>query len=390
MEQTKLVNLPLIGNVQHGEKIDNKVKEYGYFIAKTKNTHMQSYIEKFDKLFKGKQSIEIEFFCEEPLTKKYVRYNQSGEVCRCPENSNQATQKVKNGWQQIECKGPECQYRQKNEAGKCACNRIGWLKFLIPSISTDRIFLMKITGQTSINQLDNYIKLQKIQGKSIKGLYTLFLYQKEQTNSLCETHKNYLVDIVKKDEFDSNKPIPQNAQNEKELSTINTQNVNNKAEKQKITQITANKSTTSTIQKQTQNVDTEKTADTKTTTKSETKTSAKKETKSKSKKDNAKSQDKVTETSEKTEKVDLDNCYALLRTFTKKIVYNGQPKEYTMGEFADMNDKISEIAVKPEDANELLECDLGTFVRLEIKDVGNIKFAVNLEFIEKATKKIAA
>ena len=390
MEQTKLVNLPLIGNVQHGEKIDNKVKEYGYFIAKTKNTHMQSYIEKFDKLFKGKQSIEIEFFCEEPLTKKYVRYNQSGEVCRCPENSNQATQKVKNGWQQIECKGSECQYRQKNEAGKCACNRIGWLKFLIPSISTDRIFLMKITGQTSINQLDNYIKLQKIQGKSIKGLYTLFLYQKEQTNSLCETHKNYLVDIVKKDEFDSNKPIPQNTQNEKELSTINTQNVNNKAEKQKITQIAANKSTTSTIQKQTQNVETEKTADTKTTTKSETKTSAKKETKSKSKKDNAKSQDKVTETSEKTEKVDLDNCYALLRTFTKKIVYNGQPKEYTMGEFADMNDKISEIAVKPEDANELLECDLGTFVRLEIKDVGNIKFAVNLEFIEKATKKIAA
>lgn len=390
MEQTKLVNLPLIGNVQHGEKIDNKVKEYGYFIAKTKNTHMQSYIEKFDKLFKGKQSIEIEFFCEEPLTKKYVRYNQSGEVCRCPENSNQATQKVKNGWQQIECKGPECQYRQKNEAGKRACNRIGWLKFLIPSISTDRIFLMKITGQTSINQLDNYIKLQKIQGKSIKGLYTLFLYQKEQTNSLCETHKNYLVDIVKKDEFDSNKPIPQNTQNEKELSTINTQNVNNKAEKQKITQIAANKSTTSTIQKQTQNVETEKTADTKITTKSETKTSAKKETKSKSKKDNAKSQDKVTETSEKTEKVDLDNCYALLRTFTKKIVYNGQPKEYTMGEFADMNDKISEIAVKPEDAKELLECDLGTFVRLEIKDVGNIKFAVNLEFIEKATKKIAA
>lgn len=62
MEQTRLVNLPIIGRVQHGEKIDNKVKEYGYFIAKTKNTHMQSYIEKFDKLLKGKQSIEIEFF----------------------------------------------------------------------------------------------------------------------------------------------------------------------------------------------------------------------------------------------------------------------------------------------------------------------------------------
>lgn len=387
MEQTRLVNLPIIGRVQHGEKIDNKVKEYGYFIAKTKNTHMQSYIEKFDKLLKGKQSIEIEFFCEEPLTKKYVRYNQSGEVCRCPENSNQATQKVKNGWQQIECKGSECQYRQKNEAGKCACNRIGWLKFLIPSISTDRIFLMKITGQTSINQLDNYIKLQKIQGKSIKGLYTLFLYQKEQTNSLCETHKNYLVDIVKKDEFDSNKPIPQITQNQKELSTGNTQNVNSQVEKQEIMQTITNKSTTSNNVNQEQS---EKEQDNKTVVNKQTETTTKKTTKRKSKKEDSKEQEKTTETPKNTENNNFDDCYALLRTFTKNIMNKGQPKEYVMGEFADMKDQVSEIAIKPEYVDELLECDLGTVVRLDIQDVGNIKFAVKLEFIEKRQKQIAA
>lgn len=96
MKQTQLVNLPVIGRVQHGKKIKNKVIEYGYFIAKSDDSYMQIYLDKFDKLFKGKQSIEIEFFNEEPLSKKYVRYNQSGEVCCSPEGSNKANQRVKN------------------------------------------------------------------------------------------------------------------------------------------------------------------------------------------------------------------------------------------------------------------------------------------------------
>ena len=363
MEQTRLVNLPIIGRVQHGEKINNKVKEYGYFIAKTKNDYMQTYIEKFDKLFKGKQTIDIKFFNEEPLTKKYVRYNQSGEVCRCPEGLKIATKKVKNGWQQIQCDTFNCQYRQKNKSGKCACNRIGWLKFLIPSISTDRIFLMKITGQTSINQLDDYIKLQKIQGNSIIGNYTLFLYQKEQPNSLGETFNNYVLDILKKEDSNSSKPIPQIIQNENELFTINTQNVNNQAKKQGLTQTTVKKPDTSITQKQVQNITSEK---------------------------ELKKQDNETETNKNTENINYDNCYVLLKTFTKNILNKGQKKEYFMGEFADMKDQVSEIAIKPDYIEELSECDLGTVVRLDIQDVGNIKFAVKLEFIQKAQKKIAA
>ena len=188
---------------------------------------MKSYLDKFNKLFKGKQSIEIEFFDEEPLSKKYVRYNQSGEVCRSPEGSNQATQRIKNGWQQINCDTYNCQYRQKNEYGKCACNRIGWLKFLIPNVSTDRIFLMKITGQTSINKLDDYIKLQKAQGKSIKGRHIIFLKQIEQSNSLGQTFNNYVLDILKKENVESIKQIPETTEKPKELSTNNEQNVNN-------------------------------------------------------------------------------------------------------------------------------------------------------------------
>lgn len=374
MQQTRLVNLPIAGRVQHGEKIKNKVIEYGYFIAKSDDAYMKSYLDKFNKLFKGKQSIEIEFFGEEPLTKKYVRYNQSGEVCRSPEDSNMANQRVKNGWQQISCDIYNCQYRQKNEQGKCACNRIGWLKFLIPDVTTDRIFLMKITGQTSINKLDDYIKLQKAQGKSIKGRYIIFLKQIEQSNSLGQTFNNYVLDILKKENFESITQIPKTTEKPKELSTNNDKNVNNAVINSNITP------PSSTVAQEIVEIPKEET-----TTKTTTKATTKKETKSKSKKTEDKPKDtKTQETS--VEDDNLKNCYALLSTFNGKIA----DRDYLIGEFADMKDQISNIAIRQEDATELEKCDLGTFVRLDVAEIKGRKFAVKLEFIEKTLKKVAA
>lgn len=208
MNQTKYANLPVIGRVQHGEKVatangGTRAKELGHFIAKIQQEYMQKFLEKFNEQYKGKQYIEIEFCNDEPLTKKYVRYNQSGEVCSCLEGNNTANQKTKNGWQPVECNS-QCQYRQKNEQGKSACNRIAWLKFFIPSICKDRIWLMRITGQTSINRLDAYINLQKAQGNSLKGRYILFLKQEEQTSQFtCQNFNNYILDIIKKEAYES-------------------------------------------------------------------------------------------------------------------------------------------------------------------------------------------
>lgn len=95
----------------------------------------------------------------------------------------------------------------------------------------------------------------------------------------------------------------------------------------------------------------------------------------------------------KTESSDdkLKNCYALLNTFPETLVDNqGNKKEYLVGEFADMKDKISNIVIRPEDSAELAECDLGTFVRLDVSERKGRKFAMKLEYIEKTLKKVAA
>lgn len=344
---------------------------------------MQAYLRKFNEQYKGKQSIEIEFFNENPLTTKYARYNQIGEVCYCMADSNEANQKTKNGWQKVNCDIIKCQYRQKNEQGKCACNRIAWLKFLIPSICKDRIFLMRITGQTSINRLEDYFCLQKAQGISIKGRYILFLKQEEQSNSLGKTFNNYVLDILKKEDFISQNAIQKNIENKKDLSTLNEQNVNNEVVDSNITTATVATNKEIVTSEETIEVPKEEKA-TKSNKKATTKT-----TRSKSKKSDDNS--KEIENKEKKEQTilqdeQLKNCYALLRTFYKKIAN----RDYLIGEFADMEDKICNIAIKPEDAVELEKCDLGTFVKLEISEIKGMKFAIKLEFIEKTIKKEVA
>lgn len=375
MEQIKYVNLPIIGRIQHGERINKKVTELGYFIAKVKDTYMQTYLNKFDEQYKGKQSIDIELFNEEPLTMKYARYNQSGEVCYCMTNSNIANQKTKNGWQGIQCNS-NCQYRQKNDQGKSACNRIGWLKFIIPSVCKERVFLMRITGQTSLNRLDDYFNLQKAQGNSIKGNYTLFLKQEEQSNSLGQTFNNYVLDILKKEDFISTKQIPKAIENSNNLSTKNGQNMNNNVLKPKevLSGGTAIMSSTG-FEMKIQNDKTSKKACAKETTKRET-VSKVKESKETQSTDNSADENN-------NNIINLENCYALLRTFTETLAN----KEYLIGEFADMEDKISNIVIRPEDSSELSECDIGTFVKLDVAEIKGRKFAMKLEFIQKTQKK---
>ena len=60
MEQMRYANLPIVGRVQHGERVDNgkgtiRTKELGYFIAKIQDDFMQMYLDKFNELFKGKK-----------------------------------------------------------------------------------------------------------------------------------------------------------------------------------------------------------------------------------------------------------------------------------------------------------------------------------------------
>lgn len=388
MEQTRLVNLPVIGMVQRGKiektpKGTKKVIELNHFVAKVTDEHMEEFLERFNELYEGKSSIDIEIFDERPLTTKYVRYNQSGTVCSCLTNSNIAHQKTKDGWKEVTCSS-ECEHRQRNAQGKCNCNRIGWFKFLMPSICKDRIWLMKITGQTSISRLQDYFVLQKVQGESLKGHYTLFLKQEEVTDYTGKSYNHYILDIFKKSDISSSNITPQKSKTEPELSTKNEKNVNNIVENEPVFD---NKN-----QKQKDNT---------TTTKSKVEVAEKKEIqkeKTTSKKTNSTKEINNVATSQVKEKEQpsekensLNNCYVLTRTYTQNIKQkNGEDKSYVMGEFYDMEDKQFNVAINPKDAEELQKCDMGTVAKLDLKLIGDVHFALGIEYVEKCEKNVAA
>lgn len=376
MEETRLVNLPIIGMVQRGRtestpKGTKRVIELDHFVAKVTDKHMIEFLKKFNDIYENKSSIDIEIFDEEPLTTKYTRYNQGGTVCSCPTTSNIAYQKTKEGWKEVEC-SKDCIHRQRNKQGKCNCNRIGWFKFFMPKICTDRIWLMKITGQTSINRLHDYFELQRMQGKSIKGHYNLFLKQEEISDFTGKTYNHYILDIVSK----NNNVFLNNVLSTKELdsksSTEKVKNVDN------IVQNIEN----SENQKQKNN-----------TTKKQEKTSA--EITNKCEKTTSKKTDVVNKEEEKSkvqqEECSLDNCYILIRTYNQEIKQkSGENKSYVMGEFYDMEDKQFNVAIKPEDAEELQMCETGTVTRLELQTFNDVHFAVKLEYVQKLKKNIAA
>lgn len=114
---------------------------------------MQFLVNRFNEKYNQQNRITIRFFDEEPLTVRRIRYNQSGAVCYCMANQNDGRQKISNLWKPINC-SEECKYRYAaDENSKPMCNLEGTLKFLLPGISDDRIWLMKITGYKSIQRI---------------------------------------------------------------------------------------------------------------------------------------------------------------------------------------------------------------------------------------------
>ena len=53
------------------------------------------------------------------------------------------------------------------------------LKFLIPSVSKDRVWIFQSRSYNTLKNISAYMELQKEIGNSIKGYYKLFLFQKE-------------------------------------------------------------------------------------------------------------------------------------------------------------------------------------------------------------------
>ena len=382
MEQVTRTNLPIVGRIQHGEQQfinqRKRVTELGYFIAKTKNSSMNFLLNRFDEKYPKQTFLNVTFFNEDPLTIRRIRYNQGGAVCYCMSGTTKGKQKVSNKWQDIECSS-NCKYCIKQEgAGKPACNYEGTLKFMLPEISQDRIWIMKITGQQSISNLEEYIGFQKYLGNSLKGTYTIFLNQIEQTNAEGKKFNNFVIDIVKTEDFNSNNnSISQNDTKNSIISTKNTNNVENTIPSQSQTETEKNTKKGTKTSRQTKK--STKTNDTNVVSSMETE-----------KVDSNLEQPQITnEQNQNVPQTYKEHCF-LYDTEYKNFKKAGKDTEYLIAKVTDENDKTTDVVVKPEFREKMEKCDIGTELILELQKFGENIISKNIDFVRPILKKVAA
>ena len=382
MEQVTRTNLPIVGRIQHGEQQfvnqRKRVTELGYFIAKTKNNNMNFLLNRFNEKYPKQTFLNVQFFDEDPLTVRKARYNQGGIVCYCMSGTSKGKQKVSNKWQDIECNS-NCKYCIKQEGtSKPACNYEGTLKFMLPEISQDRIWIMKITGQQSISNLEEYIEFQKYLGNSLKGTYTIFLNQIEQTNFEGKKFNNFVIDIVKAEDFNSNNNS--NSQIDSKNPIISTQNIDDTIP----SQVQNEKNT----QKDTKKPNRQ----TKTSTKKDAKTNNTNVVTSTSdgKNDSQMKQTQVTdEKKNNAPETHQEHCF-LYDTEYKNFKKSGKDTEYLIAKVADVNDKTTDVVVKPEFREKIEKCDIGTELIIELEKFGENIISKHIEFVNPIPKKVAA
>lgn len=353
MEKTRYVNLPLAGMIQHGIRTEKGFpKELGYFIARTKDAQMKPLVEKFNTVYNNSTQLKVRFFNEDPFTVRNARYNQSGLVCYCMQGESIGKQKVKNLWQEKECLS-NCEYATaKEDEKKPACMEEGTLKFLLPEISSDRVWIMKTRGFTVIDKISSYISSQKIMGNSMIGDFNLYLKQEEHIRqSDGQKFTNYTIDILKIED-DIKNILPKQ---EKENSQVPIPTVKNtKKNNTKSTKNSTNDNNSSQKKSNVVNIN--------------TKSNIKFET-------------------VKEGEYDVNECLCYIGLEETIVVNKGKEINYTSGKFIDSNDKEILAIVNKDLAEELKNCDLGTIVILKIENKANHNWVTDFKYVQKMLKE---
>lgn len=351
--QTKFVSLPLAGSIRHGEKQEKngKVKpiELGYFVAKIQDIAMQHLQTKFQEQYNSSKILNIYFLDENPFTIRRVRYNQSGVVCYCSKDQTQGKEKTNKKWKDKECT-ENCEHRSASEGKKPQCVVEGTLKFMIPDVSSDRIWYLKTTSFYSIQNISSYINLQKTLNNSLVGNYKLFLKPKESIIN-DKTYNNFVLDIVKSDNFISN-------QISNQTSTIIED--------------------TNPTQKSTKKLQEKKPLSPPTTPKESHIEDSLDE-----------SIDIAIPKSQKKEPTDedLNRYYVLLETKNITLKKDGVPTAYLEATLSNKDSKEVKAIIHPKYAKDMSLCELGSQFLMDIEESGKRLIVNNCEYLFKQLKE---
>lgn len=353
--QTSFRTIPIAGSIKHGAKQCKEGKErpveLGYFVAQVHDNAMEHLAEKFNNLYKESKELNIYFQDENPYLEKRVRSNQGGTVCYCLLDQAKCKEKIGKQWFEKNC-SEGCEHRTASKGKKPACLIEGTLKFMIPEISSDRIWCLKTKSYYSRQNIKNYINFQKHLNNSLIGNYKLFLRPKEDTID-GKTFNNFVLDIVKIEDFISNSISNQEITNATTPNNTQVAKTQLKEKKPK----TTNKTTIST-----------------------------KLITSKEEPDVISIEIPKSEKNKPTED-DLKRYYVLIGTKNVTLNKKGKPTKYLEAKLCDKDSKEISVIIHPKYAKDMALCELGSQFLMDIEKFGQRLIVNNCEYIIKQLKE---
>lgn len=352
---------PIACVICHGEKkmVDGKEKlfEYDYFLSKCNKDSMKFISQKFDARYKGSKSIPIYVCGENPISRRYVRYNQSGVACKRSFDQEKARDRKNN---LIECNEDTCQYRQSVNGKTPACREELMFTFMMPDICQDRAFLLQTKSSNSLTALGNYFGFQKHLGNSVVGKYNLFLQPTETVSPDGIRSTHYIYGIVKVE--DQELVVAENPVTAEEKFDIII------SEKTPTVEVLEEK-----VEKPVENEPIVK----------------KKATKSKITemlKESVVPETQETTKPEKPTDKEMERYHILLETKTIQLEKGGEKVNYLLGKFSNMKDEEVEAVIHTDYVEEFKQCELGTQVLLDLEKRKERLFVMKCEFLEKQLK----
>lgn len=299
---------------------------------------MKFIAEKFDAKYKGAKIIPIYVCTENPIKRRYVRYNQSGIACKRAFDQEKAIDRKNN---LIEC-NEDCQYRQSEDGKTPACREELNFAFMIPDICQDRAFLLQTKSSNSLSALGDYFDFQKHLGNSIIGKYNLFLQECETTSPDGIRSTHYIYGIVKAEEQETHAIQTTPKVEEKSIDTI--------PEKQPAEELIETKTEKPNVK--------ESTPKKKNPTKSKvTETQKQPETPIQEEK-SEQTENKEKNETEKVTDEKMAKYHILLETRTVQLEKDNKQVDYLLGKFSNMKDEEVEAIIHTDYVEEFKKCEL--------------------------------
>ncbi len=151
---------PIAGSLRIGKKDEKNIpQKLNYFTVHEDSHTIKSVVTQFNSKYEKAKELNIKFLSDNPLEVSYVRYGNSGLLCKG--DGEKASCRAEKEWMKCDC-SKECKYRGN------ACKLTGRLYFIIEDLNIGGLWRFQTQSYNTIRNFITILKFVKCMGIDIR------------------------------------------------------------------------------------------------------------------------------------------------------------------------------------------------------------------------------